>query len=38
MGTTEDEMGGWHHRLDEHEFEQVLGIVDRGGGLACFSP
>ena len=23
--TTEDEMVGWHHRLDGHEFEQVLG-------------
>ena len=22
---TEDEMVGWHHRLDEHEFEQTLG-------------
>ena len=24
-GTTEDEMVGWHHRLDGHEFEQALG-------------
>ena len=27
-GTTEDEMVGWHHQLDEHEFEQALGIGD----------
>ena len=25
---TEDEMVGWHHRLDGHEFEQALGICD----------
>ena len=25
MGTTEDEMVGWHHRLNGHEFEQTLG-------------
>ena len=25
---TEDEMVGWHHQLDEHEFEQVLGVGD----------
>ena len=24
---TENEMVGWHHRLDGHEFEQVLGLV-----------
>jgi len=24
-GTTEDEMVGWHHRLNGHEFEQTLG-------------
>ena len=34
-GTTEDEMVGWHHRLDGHEFEQVLGVGDGQGGLAC---
>ena len=28
-GTTEDEMVGWHHRLDEHEFEQAPGVGDR---------
>ena len=27
-GTTEDEMVEWHHWLDEHEFEQVLGVGD----------
>ena len=34
-GTTEDEMGGWHHRLDGHEFEQTPGVGDGQGGLAC---
>ena len=34
-GTTEDEMVGWHHRLDRHEFEQALGVGDGQGGLAC---
>ena len=34
-GTTEDEMVGWHHRLDGHEFEQTPGVGDRQGGLAC---
>ena len=32
---TEDEMVGWHHRLDAHEFEQALGVGDGQGGLAC---
>ena len=32
---TEDEMAGWHHRLDGHEFEQTLGLGDGLGGLAC---
>ena len=27
-GTTEDEMFGWHHRLNGHEFEQALGVGD----------
>ena len=31
---TEDEMVGWHHRLDGHEFEQALGVDDGQGGLA----
>ena len=37
-GTTEDEVVGWHHWLDGHEFEQVLGIGDGQGSLACCSP
>ena len=35
---TEDEMVGWHHRLNGHEFEQDLGVDDRQGSLACCSP
>ena len=35
-GLTEDEMAGWHHRLDEHEFEQTPGVGDGQGSLACF--
>jgi len=34
-GTIEDEMAGWHHRLDGHEFEWTLGVGDGQGGLAC---
>ena len=34
-GTTEDEMAGWHHRLDGHEFEWTPGVGDGQGGLAC---
>ena len=37
-GTTEDEMVGWHHRLDGHEFEQAPGEAEGQGGLACCSP
>ena len=37
-GTTEDEMVGWHHWLDRHEFEEALGVNDGQGGLACCSP
>ena len=37
-GGTEDEMVGWHHRLNGYEFEQVPGIGDGQGGLACCSP
>ena len=37
-GTTEDEMVGWHHRLNGHEFEQALGVGDGQGSLACCSP
>ena len=32
-GTTEDEMAGWHHRLDGHEFEWIPGVGDGQGGL-----
>ena len=35
-GTTEDEMVGWHHWLDGHEFEQAVGAGDRQGSLACW--
>jgi len=35
---TEDEMVGWHHWLDGHEFEQAPGGGDGQGGLACCSP
>ena len=34
-GTTEDEMVGWHHRLDGHEFEWTLGVGDGQGSLAA---
>ena len=34
-GTTEDEMAGWHHRLDGHGFGWTLGVGDGQGGLAC---
>ena len=37
-GTTEDEMVGWHHQLDGHEFEQVLGVGVGQGSLVCCSP
>ena len=35
---TEDEMVGWHHRLDGHEFEQAPGADDGQGSLVCCSP
>ena len=35
---TEDEMVGWHHRHDGHEFEQALGVGDGQGSLASYSP
>ena len=35
---TENEMAGWHHQLDGHEFEQALEVTDGQGGLACCSP
>ena len=34
----QNEMVGWHHRLNAHEFEQALGVGDGQGGLACCSP
>ena len=34
-GTTEDEMAGWHHQLDGHEFEWTPVVGDGQGGLAC---
>ena len=37
-GTTADEMVGWHHRLDEHEFEQASEVGDGHGSRACYSP
>ena len=37
-GTTEDEMVGWHHRLNGHEFESTPGVGDGQGDLACRSP
>jgi len=36
-GSTEDEIVGWHHQLDGHEFEQALGVGDGQGSLACCS-
>ena len=35
---TEDEMVGWHHRLNGHEFEQAAGDGEGQGSLACCSP
>ena len=35
---TENEMAGWHHWLDGHEFEQVPGVGDGQGGLVYCSP
>ena len=37
-GTTEDEMVGWHHQLNGHEFEWTLGVGDGQGGLVYYSP
>ena len=34
-GMTEDEMAGWHHWLDGHEFEWTLGVGDGQGDLGC---
>ena len=35
---TEDEMVGWHHQLNGHEFVQTSGVDDGQGSLACYSP
>ena len=35
---TEDEMVGWHHRLDGHEFEQALGVGDGQGSWCAVVP
>ena len=35
---TEDEMVGWHHHCNGHEFEQAPGVGDGQGGLVCCSP
>ena len=35
---TEDEMVGWHHRLNGHEFEQAPRVGDGQRSLACCSP
>ena len=35
---TKDEMVGWHHRLNGHEFEQTLGGSEGQGSLAGYSP
>ena len=34
-GMTDDEMVGWHHRLDGHEFELAPGVGDGQGSLVC---
>ena len=36
-GKTEDEMVGWHHQLDGHEFVWTPGVCDGQGGLACWN-
>ena len=35
---TEDEMVGWHHRVNGCEFEQALGVGEGEGNLTCCSP
>ena len=37
-GMTEDEMVGWHHQLNRHEFELAPGVGDGQGSLSCYSP
>ena len=38
MGTTEDEIVGWHLQLNGHEFQQAPGVGDGQGSLAWCSP
>ena len=33
-----DEIAGWHHQINGHEFEQTQGDGDGHGGVACCSP
>ena len=35
---TEDEMVGWHHRLNRYEFEQTPGDIEGQGCLTCYNP
>ena len=35
---TKDEMVGWHHRFNGHEFEQIPGDSEEQGSLACCNP
>ena len=35
-GATEDEMAGWHHRLNAQDFVWTLGVGDGPGGLVCY--
>ena len=35
---SEDEIVGWHHRLNGHELEQTLGDSEGQGSLACYGP
>ena len=37
-GVTEDDMVGWNHWFNGHEFEQTLGDSERQGSLVCWSP
>ena len=37
-GMTEDDLVGWYHRLNGHEFEQALGVGDGQGSLGCCRP
>ena len=34
----QDEMSGWHHQLDRHEFQRTPGVGDGQGSLVCCSP